>query len=476
MDSAELKKELRKDRVEAFKPLFYPRSVAVVGATSNSKKMGCHVLKSLMRNFPGKIYPINPNYATLFGLKAYPSLKDVPGEIDLAVLVVQRHMLYDVIRECIEKGVRALVIVTAGFREAEVEDGSELHRKLAELVNSAGIKVIGPNTFGMVNTHADLNASFTPVLSEVKKGSIALVSQSGGVCHLLFPYAIQEGIGLSKIVGLGNRLNVDFADMLEYLAFDEETRSIALYVEGIDNPREMIEVAREVVKRKPVVAYKAGRFEAANRAAKSHTGSLAGNYAIYKSAFRQAGIIVVEDLIELISSAKALALQKPPEGRNVAVVSLVAGLGMVASDVCEESGLKLVEFTEETKEEIFRLLPPYTIRTNPVDLGFVANDPDVCGEVIKAVFNDRNVQGVVLNYIYSWGDDFLKLPIDAIIEAVQSSGKPVTMCLKYPLGVWDREKERLEENGVPTFPTPELASRAMAALAEYGEVRRKLSR
>lgn len=476
MDSAELKKELRKDRVAAFKPLFYPRSVAVVGATSNSKKMGCHVLKSLMKNFPGKIYPVNPNYSSLFGLKAYPSLKDVPEDVDLAILVVQRNMLYDVIKECIEKGVRALIIVTAGFREAEVADGSELHRKLADLVNSAGIKVIGPNTFGMVNTHADLNASFTPVLSEVRKGNIALVSQSGGICHLLFPYAIQEGIGLSKIVGLGNRLNVDFADMLEYLAFDEETKSIALYVEGIDNPREMIEVAREVVKRKPVVAYKAGRFEAANRAAKSHTGSLAGNYTIYKSAFKQAGIIVVEDLIELISSAKALAFQKPPEGRNVAVVSLVAGLGMVASDVCEESGLKLAEFTEKTKEEIFRLLPPYTIRTNPVDLGFVANDPDVCGEVIKAVFNDRNVQGVVLNYIYSWGDDFLKLPIEAIIEAVKTSGKPVTMCLKYPPGIWDREKERLEENGVPTFPTPELAARAMAALAEYGEVRSRLSR
>jgi acyl-CoA synthetase (NDP forming) len=182
---------------------------------------------------------------------------------------------------------------------------------------------------------------------------------------------------------------------------------------------------------------------------------------------------VVEDLIELISSAKALAFQKPPEGRNVAVVSLVAGLGMVAADVCEETGLKLVEFTDETKEEIFKLLPPYTIRTNPVDLGFVANDPDVCGEVIKAVFRDENVQGVVLNYIYSWGDDFLKLPIDAIIDAVESSGKPITMCLKYPPGIWDREKEKLEENGVPTFPTPELAARAMAALAEYGEVKRK---
>ncbi|WP_290900590.1 CoA-binding protein, partial [Ferroglobus sp.] len=210
-------------KIENFQRLFYPKSVAVIGATKNPKKMGFHALSSLVKTFKGKIYAVNPNYDEILGVRAYKSIKDLPETPDLAILAVPRDAIYDSVKELLEIGCRAFVIISAGFREAEIADGEELHKRLRELVESYNAVVIGPNTFGMVNLKADLNASFTPALSFLKKGDIALVSQSGGVCHLIAPYSMREGIGFSKIVGLGNRLNVDFYDMLEYLKDDKET-------------------------------------------------------------------------------------------------------------------------------------------------------------------------------------------------------------------------------------------------------------
>ncbi len=471
--------DMQKERekiLTAFKPLFNPRSVALIGVSANSKKMGYHVLQSFLKSgFEGRMYPVNPSYKELSGVKVYPSLDSVPDEVDLVVIAVPQRAVFGVMEDCIRKGVKAAVVISAGFREAEIEGGEEHHRMLEEIANKGGVRIIGPNTFGMVNLNANLNASFTPALSLIKKGKIALVSQSGGVCHVIMPYAIKEGIGFSKIVGLGNRVNTDFHDILEYLLYDDETQSIALYVEGIDEPKKLMLSAREVTPHKPVVAYKAGRFQRADKAAKSHTGSLAGKYELYVAAFKQSGIIMVEDSIELVSVAKALAFQPPATGNKVAVISLVAGLGMISADVCELKGLKLTEFTEETQKQLFELLPPYTIRTNPVDLGYVANDRDLCGEVIKTVFGDENVDALVVNYIYSWSEDFLQLPVEYIIEGHKKSGKPVTMCLNFPPGSWDEEKEILEKNSIPTFPTPELAAKALNGLVKYGYIKRKFS-
>jgi acyl-CoA synthetase (NDP forming) len=457
--------------------LFHPESVALVGVSTSSKKMGYHVLKSFLKSgFKGRIYPVNPKHGELGGLKAYPSLNSIPDKVDLAVIAVPQTAILEVMEDCVKKGVKSAVVITAGFREAELEEGEMYHQKLREIAKKGNIRIIGPNTFGMVNLHANLNASFTPALSLVKKGGISLVSQSGGVCHVIAPYAIKEGIGFSKIIGLGNRVNTDFHDVLEYLRYDDETKSVALYVEGIENPRKMMNSAKELARIKPIVAYKAGRFKKADWASKSHTGSLAGKAELYESAFRQSGVIVVNNTLDLISCAKALAFQKPPKDNNVAVVSLVAGLGIICSDYCEKYGLNLVDFTKETEKVLFDLMPPYTIRTNPVDMGYIANDADLCGEVIKAVFRDKNVSAVAINYIYSWSENFLEIPVKHIISAFKETNKPVTMCLNYPPGFWDDEKRVLEEKGIPTFPTPELCARSLASLAEYGRILKRLER
>ncbi|MCX8204626.1 MAG: CoA-binding protein [Candidatus Nezhaarchaeota archaeon] len=450
--------------------LFYPRSVAVVGASKSTRKMGYHVLKSLVEGgFKGSIYPVNPSYRSVMGLRAYPRLKDLPEVVDLAIIAVPARNSLEVLEECGEVGVKGAVLIAAGLREAEVEEGWRLQEELREVAERGGVRVIGPNTFGMVSLHANLNASFTPAFSRVKRGPVSLLSQSGGVCHFLMPYVIEQGVGMSKIVGLGNRMNVDFADLLEYLEHDEDTKSIALYVEGVDEPRRLIEVARRVVKARPIVAYKAGRSSRADEASRFHTGSMAGRHELYRAGFRKAGVILADSCLELISKADALAHQPPPRGRRVAVVSLVAGLGIITADSCEARGLELARLSHGTLARLRELIPPFAIRTNPVDLGLLANDPERCGEVIRAVFSDPNVDAVVISYVYSWSEDFMRLPLEAIVDAHRESLKPVAVCLRYPHGVWDEERESLRRSGIPTYPTPELAVSALEALAQYGE-------
>ncbi len=453
--------------------IFNPRSIAIVGASENPLKMGNHVLVSLIEGgYAGKIYPVNPKYDYLLNLKAYPSVETIPDQVDLTVVIVPREQVVQVMEECGRKGVKGAIVIGAGFREAYLCDGDKYHNELAKVTKKYGIKVIGPNTFGVVNLHASLNASFTPAFSKLKAGNIALVAQSGGVCHTIMPYALKYGIGFSKVLSIGNRLNVDFPEMLDYLLTDEDTRSIAIYVEGVDDPRRLMDAARRVVPHKPIVVYKVGRFSKADVASLSHTGSLAGDYMLYDAAFRQVGIIQADDCIELVSMAKALAYQPPARGNRVAVISLTAGPGMILAETCERMGLKLAEFSYKTKSRIDEIVPPMTMRHNPVDLGLLAAEGEKSGEVIKAVFEDECVDAVVIGYLYSWYGDFLKVPVQEVIECHKAHGKPVSVCLAYPEGVWDHLMKTLEENSIPTFPTNELAAKAIWSLVEYGRILR----
>lgn len=456
-------------RLEEFRPLFYPETVAVVGASKNPKKLGYHCLTSLVKGgFKGKIYPINPNLTQVHGFKAYSSVKAVPDEVDLAIIVVPNLLVPSIMKECAEKGVKGIVLITAGFKEAEDDLGSKLQNQVAAIANESKMKVVGPNTFGMTNLHADLNASFTPEFSLVKRGSISLISQSGGLCHLIAPLSLKEGGGFSKIIGLGNRCNLDFADMLEYLEEDPETKVIAMFIEGVDDARRLFEVASRVAKKKPIVAYKAGRFQASDEAARSHTGTLAGRYDLYMAAFKQAGVITVNSTEELLDAAKALSLCPLPKGNRVAVLSAQAGLSMIASDVCEEKGLVMAVFAEKTIERIKELLPPLSIRTNPVDMGPAWYDWEVCREVIQAASTDENVDALVVLAAYASANEPLVQEIAGLLGA-SARQKPVLACFPSPRDIWLKEKRELESAGVPVYPTPERASRALASVVKYAE-------
>ncbi|MBS7247068.1 MAG: CoA-binding protein [Candidatus Jordarchaeales archaeon] len=447
----------------ALERMFNPNSIAVIGASENPFKMGYYCLKSLL-NFKGKVYPVNPNHSVVQGLKAYPSILDVPGEVDLAVIVTPAEQVLGVVEECAEKGVKGVVVITAGFREVG-GNGLRLQEEMVRVARRSGMRILGPNTFGFVNAHAGVNATFTDVLGELKAGNIAVVTQSGGVCHLFCYDAITQGLGVSLAVGLGNRCDIDFPEMIRYLARDEKTKVIALHIEGLDDPRGFLEAAKETVKVKPIVVYKVGRAKV-DREAISHTGSMAGDYRLYDALFKQAGIISVGSVTELFDASKALSITKPPKGRKVALVSVQAGPAIIISDVCKSNGLELPEFTEETRKKIESLLPPMTIRSNPVDLAFAYN-PKVGLEAVRLAIQDSNVDMLIMFQLYHPAVPSIA---KMLVEVVRESGKPAIVALHAPRNFVKSEVEALEMGGIPVYPTPERAAKAAVYLAKYKQV------
>ena len=458
-------------RFRDFGLIFNPKSVAVVGASDNPGKLGFHVMKSLTQGgYPGKIFPVNPGKEEIFGMRAFGSLLQIPETVDLSVIVLPAGQVPETIKACKTKGVTGVVLITAGFKEIEDRRGEALQKEITDLANRSGIPIIGPNTFGVVNLHLPMNASFTPEFSSVEKGKISLISQSGGMSHLMAFLAMKLQIGLGKIVGLGNRCNVDFADMVDYLVDDPETEVIALYLEGIDHPRRLIEAAKKARGRKPIVAYKVGRSRISDRASQFHTGSLAGKHEIYEGAFRQAGVLTVESSEELLDTAKALGFCPPPMGNRVAVLSGQAGPGMAACDIVEAGGLTIETFSAETRRKIEELLPPLAIRSNPVDMGPAWYDSEATKGIVEAVLSDGRIDAVILCVMFASANR-ASAGVLCDLFLRRRTQKPILCCFSSPAGIWDEEIKRLEASGVPNYPTPERAARSLANLVRFTEAK-----
>ena len=453
----------------AMEAMFNPRAVAVIGASDNPGKLGSHVMRSLTEGkYPGKIFPVNPGRDEIMGLKTYPSLLQIPESVDLSIIVLPAESVPKTVVECGEKGVKGIVLITAGFKEIEDEKGEILQREITELAYSSGIKIIGPNTFGIVNLHLPLNASFTPEFSWVDKGGISLVSQSGGMSHLIAFLSLQSKVGLSKIIGLGNRCNVDFPETVEYLIRDSQTKVIAMYLEGIDQPKRLMEVAERGKGEKPILAYKVGRSSTSDQASQFHTGSLAGKHEVYEGAFKQAGILTVGSSEELLDAAKALTMCPLPGGNRVAVLSGQAGPGMAACDVCEMVGLTISPFSPETQKRVEELLPPLAIRTNPVDMGPAWYDSGAIKGIVKTVLEDRKIDAVILCIMFASANrSAAGVLTDLLLE--KRTNKPILCCLSSPPGIWDDEIKQLEGSGIPNYPTPERAAMALSTLYKFNK-------
>ncbi|MDY6911461.1 MAG: CoA-binding protein [Chloroflexota bacterium] len=454
---------------EVFDRVFNPRAVALFGvASEDTTKFSYYPLRSMLESdYQGNLYIVNPRASEVAGFRAYPSLQDIPDEVDLAIITLPNSMVADILADCADKGVKGAVIITAGFKESEDDSGGKLQEKIASIANEAGMIIIGPNSYGMVHLHENLNASFTTYMSTLKKGSISLLTQSGGITHFLAPWVFEQAnVGFSRILGLGNRANVDFADMIEYLLEDPTTSVIGMYMEGIDNPRPLLEVSKHAVGVKPVVAFKAGQVEISCNAAMSHTGSLAGRHELYQAAFTQAGIISVESLTELLDVTKALALQPSPKGNRIAIASPVAGPALVGTDICEKAGLCVTRFTPETQSKLNELIPPIVARTNPVDWANTA-------EITELILKDENVDMLLLSYSYT---NALIFPSEGIVEAAKACGKPVVISVRAPEGAWEKEIAELANAGIPIYPMPDRAARAAVALSKYGDILRVFRR
>ncbi|MFC1923990.1 acetate--CoA ligase family protein [Chloroflexota bacterium] len=454
--------------------LFHPRSVAVVGASESPLKVSHYPLKNIIdKGFTGEIYPVNPRLSQVLGLKVYPSLEAIPTEVDMVFIGVAAHMVPSILEECSRKGVKGAVITTAGFKEYGIESGAKLQEEIAAIANKADIKIIGPNTIGFVNPYANLNATIVPTFKDASRGNIAVVSQSGGVCSFLLNSMIDQNLGISMAMSLGNRVNVDFADAVEYLGEHQQTRVIALYIEGLDDPRRFIEAARKVTIHKPIVAYKGGGGSL-SRASYSHTGSLAGSHEAYNAAFSQSGILAIDDSAELIDVAKALAFQNPPRGNRVAILSLQAGTGIIAAQACQRNGLALADFSAEGRGGLEEIIGPYFFTENPVDLGgmWIGRDVDyrIFRKILGIILREEGVDAIVAIAVYG---PLIPPFIDAHVSLAKDKEltKPVFFCCDSPKGSAYHEITKLENSNIPVYPFPERAVRALAGLVRCGEAR-----
>lgn len=441
---------------------FKPKAIAVIGASNDPMKLGYEVFKNLKKYKDGRVYPVNVKDETVQGVKAYKNVRDIPDEVDLAIIVVPKRFVKQAIIDCGEKGVKGAVIITAGFGETG-EEGKKEERELVEIAHSYGMRLIGPNCVGVMNTHNDMNATF---IMDAKKGSIAFVSQSGALGAGIVYKTVKEGIGFSKFISVGNMADLDFAELMEYLADTEEDKAIALYIEGVRDGRKFIEIAKRVTKRKPVIALKAGKSESGARAASSHTGSLAGSWKIYEAAFKQSGVLVAETIDDMLSMARAFT-QPLPKGKRVAIMTNAGGPGVLTADEIDKRGLKLANLEEKTIEKLRSFLPPMAAVKNPVDMIASARGEDYY-RTAKALLEDPNVDMLIaICVVPTFAGMTPTEHAEGIIRAVKevNNGKPV-LGLFMAGYVSEKAKELLEANGIPSYERPEDVAAGAYALVQ----------
>ena len=467
--------------------LFYPDSVAVIGASPTPTKWGFRIFNRLISSSPkATVYPVNHSADYILGHKAYPNLLAIPGPIDLAFIVVPEDSVPQLVQECVDKGVKAAVIITAGFKETGVE-GARLESEVLSIARRGGLRLVGPNCNGHFNTATDL---FTTGPRHIRPGPLALISQSGNFGTYILERGIEKGTGFSKYVSSGNEADLTIEDYLQYLAEDKETKVICAYIEGIKDGRRFFELAKHITKKKPVVVMKVGRTAEAARAVLSHTGSLAGSDAVHDAVFRQCGVIRVDEVDELLDVALALIRQPLPRGKRVGIVTTGGGFGVVAADACRRHGLELPPLREETIQALNKYLPPRWSHSNPVDMaGSFEGSYGCMGNLLKADYIDAVIAvgslGVPSDFLdHSTAtvgvdtQEYVKMMIemelrfvDGLIERIDRHQKPliITSPVGGVGGVKPPALAKLEENGIYHYQTPEEGSKVISYLVRYAE-------
>lgn len=447
-------------------PIFHPGSVALIGASGKAGKIGRLLMERFLEaGFP-VLYPVNPAEKEILGVKAFPTVTAIPGPVDLALVLTPTASALRAVEECAAKGVKAVVVTTAGFSEAG-EEGKRLEEEMVRAARRGGSRIIGPNCVGIYSPAARLpypawNAGKEP-------GSVGLVSQSGFFADYLSLLATGNGIALSKAVSCGNEADLTAVDFLEYLGADPETRTIVGYLEGMKEGRRFFTLARDISRRKPIILWKAGATEAGARAAVSHTGALAGFQPVWEGVMRQAGIIGVKTFEEVVDALYALHLQPLPKGRRVALVSGPGGMAVGTTDMCLLLGLEVPQFSEATVARLREALPPVGgSPRNPIDLSltsFVA--PRVFGDAIRILAEEEVVD--MLLVISVVGGEQTR---DIILEAMGTMRKPIALALMAGTGQSvAHDTPLLLKAGIPVYPDPARAARALARLWEYGRFR-----
>ncbi len=421
------------------------------------------MLKHLVGSgFTGPVYPVNPTANSVNSVPSFPSIGALPTVPDLAVIVVPKNLVLGVVRECVETGVKGVVVITAGFREVG-GDGVELERELLALVRENGLRMVGPNCMGVMNTSpaVSMNATFAPAMPP--NGPIAFMSQSGAMGMTILDYAMEYGIGISQFVSMGNKADVSGNDLIEYWQDDEEVGVILMYIEGFGNPRHFTTLARRATRRKPVLAVKAGRTEAGAKAASSHTGALAQVDIATDALFAQCGVLRADTVEALFDAAIAFSKAPLPQGRRVAVLTNAGGPGIIIADACEGFGLEVAPLSDDTQSQLREHLPAEASVANPVDM-IASATPEQVERAMKIIVADPGIDAVIASYVPLG----LEAPViaAAINRGAEGCGKPVLAVLMSKRGLPQGMAE-LQDTPIPAYRFPESAARALGAMWRY---------
>jgi len=489
------------DVVKKFEPLFEPKSIAFIGASRNPLKWGYQIPSNLIEfGYNGNVYPVNPHESDLFKLKVYRSIDEIPEQpIDLAVATVPSRLILEVVKDCAQAGVRALIVIAAGFGELGGE-GAGKEAEMARIARDSGMLLVGPNCAGVVSPEPrNLYCQMPPV--KTSPGCIAMASQSGNIGKTIQDLATKYHVGISRLVSTGNEAFLHMEDYLEYFGEDTRTKVVASYVEGVDDGRRFLNIARDVSRKKPVVVLKVGRTQAGQRAAKSHTGALAGSREIFHGACRQAGLTEVADVEELFDTITAFARQPIPRGRRVGIVSEGGGWGVLAADACAEFGLEVVDLPEHVLKQLDSFLPSWWSRGNPVDLvgGMVDQGVAKCAEALLACDEVDGVIALGVAFLARQAAEYrrraasgtskLASPalyeqiadiaiqrdlewIGELVKLIDRYQKPMVIAADTVFTAYEDKNEALFAlmgEGVMVYPTPRRAARAFAHLVERHE-------
>jgi acyl-CoA synthetase (NDP forming) len=440
---------------------FYPKTVALVGATDKAMKPARAILENLA-HFNGAVFPVNPKHETLLGHRCYPSVSAVPGAIELAIVALPAPLVEQELARLCEKGVRRAILISSGFAEAG-DAGLAMQQRIAKITKQCGMRVIGPNALGVYNTDNGLDSFFVSRerVSRPAPGRLSIVSQSGAIAVILMEALSRDDLGIAKAVNYGNRLDIDDADCLDYLASDPQTGAVAMYMESVADGRKFLAAAKAFTAKKPLVVWKAGKHELGASAVASHTATLAGSYGLYQAAFRQAGVVEARGFDHMIDAAKAVALMNYPcVGGRLLVVTNGGGMAVAASDQAQKEGFEMPRVPEEAKKKLDASFPPYFVKNNPIDLTGSGKNEDYYTALTEALPHYDAAVVIVLMGATTVTEEATEL----IARACHEAKKPVVCCMLQGLGYTREAMHTLLKLGIPVYPSPERAVSALAAL------------
>ncbi len=447
---------------QALDAIFKPNNVAVIGASEREGSVGRTILWNLISNpFGGAVFPVNPKRSSVLGIKAYPSVREVPEQIDLAVVVTPAPTVPGIIKECVEVGARGAIIISAGFKEVGPQ-GAELERQILEHAREGNMRIVGPNCLGVMSPLTGLNATFASAMA--RPGNVGFISQSGALCTAVLDWSFKENVGFSAFVSIGSMLDVSWGDLIYYLGDDPKTQSIVIYMETIGDARSFLSAAREVAMTKPIIVIKPGRTEGAAKAAASHTGSLTGSDEVLEAAFRRCAALRVNTIADLFNMAEVLGKQPLPEGPHLTILTNAGGPGVLATDALITGGGELTELSEKTMQELDELLPPHWSRNNPVDILGDA-DPERYARALEIAGNDPNSNGLLVILTPQAMTDPTQTAAQLKAYA-RIEGKPVLASWMGGPDVAAGE-DILNRAGIPTFEYPDSGAQAFCYMWRY---------